>query len=72
MGIIHIIDAELFPHLPITLADENFILMGGRISAGEIGVPGEFTLEPLGDLMKRKKPGEWIKSPGIRLMFPSS
>jgi len=54
MGNISIKDGDPFPHLHVTLADENFAVTGGHLSVGEIGVTGEIFLEPLGEVLERK------------------
>ena len=54
MGNISIMDGEPFPHLHATLADKNFQLLAGHLSAGEIGVTGEIIVEPFAEIIERK------------------
>jgi predicted DNA-binding protein with PD1-like motif len=54
MGNISIMEGEPFPHMHVTLADENFNVLGGHLSVGEIGVTGEIIVEPLGKVLERK------------------
>ena len=54
MGNISSMAGEPFPHLHVTLADKDFQLYGGHLSAGEIGVTGEIILEPFAEGVERK------------------
>ena len=54
MGNISLMEGEPFPHLHITLADENFQLFGGHLTSAEIGVTGELTVEPFVGVLERK------------------
>jgi predicted DNA-binding protein with PD1-like motif len=54
MGNISIMDGEPFPHLHVTLADKDFQLVAGHLSAGEIGVTGELVVEPFAETIERK------------------
>ena len=54
MGNISLMEGEPFPHLHVTLADENFQLSGGHLTSAEIGVTGELTVEPFVGVLERK------------------
>jgi hypothetical protein len=54
VGNISMMDGEPLPHLHVNLADENYQLLGGHLSAAEIGVTGELVLEPLEGTLQRK------------------
>ena len=54
MGNISLMEGEPFPHLHVTLVDENFQLSGGHLTSAEIGVTGALTVEPFGGDLERK------------------
>ena len=64
MGNISIMDGEPFPHLHVTLADENFQIQAGHLSFGEIGVTGELIVEPFPGVIERNIDQE----SGLRLL----
>lgn len=54
MGNISMMDGEPLAHLHVNLADEHYQLLGGHLSAAEIGVTGELVLEPLEGTLERR------------------
>jgi predicted DNA-binding protein with PD1-like motif len=54
MGNISIMEGQVFPHLHVTLSDAKFNVYGGHLSSGEIGVTGEFVIEPFNIEIERK------------------
>lgn len=54
MGNISSMEGEPYPHLHVTLADKDFQLMGGHLTAGEIGVTGELIVESFAEIIERK------------------
>jgi predicted DNA-binding protein with PD1-like motif len=54
MGNISSMEGEPFPHLHVALADKDFQLLGGHLTAGEIGVTGELIVEPFAEIIERK------------------
>jgi predicted DNA-binding protein with PD1-like motif len=47
-------EGQVFPHLHVTLSDAKFNVYGGHLSSGEIGVTGEFVIEPFNIEIERK------------------
>jgi predicted DNA-binding protein with PD1-like motif len=54
LGNISVMDGEIYPHLHVTLSDANFNVIGGHLSAGEIGITGEIFIEPSSQKLERK------------------
>lgn len=54
LGNISLVDGEPFPHLHVTLAGQNFHLLGGHLSSGVIGVTGELFVETYPGILERK------------------
>lgn len=55
LGNISHIDNELFIHLHVTLADNQFKAFGGHFAEGIIGLTGEFFIQPLNTKIDRIK-----------------
>ena len=54
MGNISIMEGQVYPHLHVTLSDNKFNVYGGHLSAGEIGITGEFVIEPFDQEIERR------------------
>lgn len=54
LGNISLVNGEPFPHLHVTLGDQDFHLLGGHLSSGVIGVTGELFVEPFPGILERK------------------
>ena len=54
----------IFHYLHVTLADANFNVFGGHLSAGEIGVTGELLIEPF----DKEIEGKLHQETGFRLL----
>ncbi len=57
-------EGKPFLHMHVTLADENFQLLGGHLSEAEIGVTGELILEPFDGVLEIKI----IQETGLNLL----
>ena len=64
LGNISIMEGEVFPLLHVTLCDAKLNVVGGHLSAGEIGVTGELFIEPSDEKIERKH----YQETGFRLL----
>jgi predicted DNA-binding protein with PD1-like motif len=64
MGNISIMEGQVFAHLHVTLADENFKVHGGHFSAGKVGATAEIFIEVYDLVLERK----FYQETGLRLL----
>ena len=64
LGNISVMDGAIYPHMHVTLSDANFKVIGGHLSAGEIGITGEIFIQPSGPKLERKQ----YQETGYRLL----
>lgn len=64
MGNISVMDGQAFPHLHVTLADENFKVSGGHFSAGYAGATTEIFVE----VFEGRLESRYYQESGMRLL----
>lgn len=64
MGNVSIMEGQAFPHLHVTLTDENFKVHGGHFSAGQVGATAEIFIEVYDSVLERK----YYQETGLRLL----
>jgi predicted DNA-binding protein with PD1-like motif len=64
MGNISMMEGEIYPHLHVTLSDENFNIFGGHLSAGIVNATAELFIKVYDWTMERK----YYPQTGFRLL----
>jgi predicted DNA-binding protein with PD1-like motif len=63
-GNISTTENEIFLHLHVTLADQEFNVIGGHLTSGVVGATGEVVIDPIKDKLERSP----VNESGLRLL----